>query len=110
ADSRAVAAQSIARMSSPARYGRDPAMSEPVPRRALRMPPNESPISRRLGVSGKTTSVTGMESLLVLERDDRAVELRLGLGSRPETGPPEPLRSRRPAVATRLGEESRPKD
>jgi hypothetical protein len=71
ADIRAVAAQSIARMSSPGRYGREPAMSEPVPRRALRMPPNESPINRRLGVSGKTTSVTGMAgSPLVLERHD----------------------------------------
>jgi hypothetical protein len=47
-------------MSSPGRYGREPAISDPVPRRALRMPPNESPISRRLGVSGKTTSVTGI--------------------------------------------------
>src|SRR5436305_614229 len=33
ADIRAVAAQSIARMSSPGRYGRDPAISDPVPRR-----------------------------------------------------------------------------
>jgi hypothetical protein len=60
ADKRADAAQSIVSTSSPGLYWREPATSDPVPRLELRIPPNERPISRRLGVSGKTTSVKGI--------------------------------------------------
>ena len=55
ADRRADAFQSIASTSSPGRYGREPATSEPGPRRALRIAPNARPISRRRGASGNVT-------------------------------------------------------
>jgi hypothetical protein len=45
-ESRADAFQSIASTSSPGWYGRDPATSDPCPRRALVSPPNERPTSR----------------------------------------------------------------
>ena len=51
-ESRADAAQSIACMSSPVWYGREPATSEPEPRRRLRIVPNERPTSRPRGTSG----------------------------------------------------------
>ena len=46
-ESRAEAAQSIASIWSPGRYGLEPATSVPEPRRRLRIVPNESPITRR---------------------------------------------------------------
>src|SRR5215213_2490315 len=52
-DTRADAAQSIERISSPRRYGRLPATSEPRPRRTLRIVPNVIPIRRRRGMRGK---------------------------------------------------------
>src|ERR671936_391330 len=52
---RADADQSIARTSSPGWYGREPATSEPLPRRALCIPPKDKPTSRRRGTSGKTS-------------------------------------------------------
>ena len=52
-ESRADAAQSIACMSSPVWYGREPATSDPEPRRRLRIVPNERPTSRPRGTSGK---------------------------------------------------------
>src|SRR5262249_56727187 len=56
-DRRADDAQSIERASSPGRYGREPATSEPIPRRTLVIPPNGSPANRRRGASGKVSSV-----------------------------------------------------
>ena len=45
-ESRADAAQSMESMSSPGRYGREPATSVPEPRRRLRIVPNEMPMTR----------------------------------------------------------------
>ena len=58
-ESLAEAAQSIESTSSPGRYGREPATSEPVPRRALCIAPNERPIRRRRGTSGNVSSAPG---------------------------------------------------
>ena len=58
ADSFAEAAQSIHATSSPGRYSRELATSEPMPRRALRTPPKASPITRLRGISGKVAAVT----------------------------------------------------
>src|SRR5436190_18197074 len=60
AERRADAAQSIHPTSSPGRYSRVLATSEPTPRRAERTPPNARPITRRRGISGKTiTTLNG---------------------------------------------------
>ena len=56
AESFADAAQSIQATSSPGWYSRALATSDPIPRRALRTPPNASPITRRRGTSGKTAA------------------------------------------------------
>src|SRR5215211_3744984 len=68
-ESLADAAQSIAATSSPGTYGRDPATSDPRPRRTLRMPPNERPTIRRRWTSGN------------VRRDDGKLFLR-GRGER----------------------------
>ncbi len=51
-ESRADAYQSILSTSSPGWYGREPATSEPSPRRMLWSPPNGRPSTRRRGMSG----------------------------------------------------------
>src|SRR5215218_2635128 len=58
-ESLADAAQSIAATSSPGTYGRDPATSDPRPRRTLRMPPNERPTIRRRWTSGNVRREAG---------------------------------------------------
>src|SRR5947209_9737263 len=59
AESFADAAQSIASTSSPGWYGREPATSLPIPRRALCIAPNATPITRRRAVSGQVRSPCG---------------------------------------------------
>ena len=44
-------------MSSPGWYGREPATSEPSPRRALCSAPNGKPSTRRRGISGNVVAV-----------------------------------------------------
>ena len=59
AERRAEAAQSIESMSSPGRYGREPATSVPAPRRRDFMVPKESPMTRRRGTSGNERRAPG---------------------------------------------------
>src|SRR3954470_15807566 len=58
AERRADDGQSIQAASSPIWYSREPATSEPVPRRALLTPPNAGPTTRRRGMSGNVPAVT----------------------------------------------------
>src|SRR4029453_3670726 len=66
-DRRAAAAQSIEYMSSPGRYGFDPATSEPEPRLRLRIVPNESPITRRRGTGGNGSREPALRAPLYTE-------------------------------------------
>src|ERR671935_1239998 len=104
---RADDAQSIARMSSPGKYGREPRMSEPRPRRPLCIAPKDRPISRRRGTSVKTESVCATR-LLLGRRCERARFVRLGTRRRRETTSLELVDRLVPADAARLREEARP--
>src|SRR5436190_20941509 len=108
AESRAEAAQSIDRTSSPGRYGREPATSEPSPRRALLVVPNARPISRRRTTSGNTGSRSATKSVAA-EEDDLAVG-QLGPRRVLEEGHAEPLDRGAPPELARLGEEQRRED
>src|SRR3954453_9100386 len=101
---RAEAGQSIACTSSPGRERREPATSEPRPRRALCIAPNESPIRRRRGTSVKTEPAARPAS--------HAGEQRAVFGPRPrrdgEAGPLESLERLVQADYAHLREEARP--
>src|SRR5919108_2652451 len=81
---RAEAAQSIESMSSPGRYGREPATSVPAPRRSDFIVPKDSPMTRRRGTSGKARRAPGtLRRLLGILRPGRAaLEQRILLGAR----------------------------
>src|SRR5436190_14453139 len=102
ADRRADAFQSIVSTSSPGWYGREPAMSEPVPLRALCIAPNARPTRRRRGTSGNVCS--------------RSMERRTALRDRWIRGDgvcvPGRLRPRHPleALAPEAGERVAPAD
>src|SRR4051812_12731028 len=103
AERRADAAQSIHATSSPARYSRVLAMSEPTPRRALRTPPKARPITRRRGTSGKTAA-TGLGA-----RRCRDVEIDVEAGLRCffEAAVANLARRRLPAAVADLREKAR---
>src|SRR5207248_196864 len=104
-ESRAEAAQSILATSSPGSYGRVVATSDPSPRRALRIPPNASPGTRRRGTSGKTGP--GTPRLAGVDRGRLGLEVEVGArprGEREGLGA-NLLRRRVPAPLARLGEE-----
>src|SRR2546428_8989299 len=105
ADRRADAAQSIHPTSSPGRYSRVLATSEPTPRRALRTPPKASPITRRRGTSGKTVA-----KLRARRRRDVEVDVEARL--RRDLEAPRPHLEARglPAAVSELGEEARPEE
>src|SRR5512144_994061 len=84
---RADAAQSMESMSSPGRYGRDPATSVPEPRRRLFIVPYESPITRRRGTSGKVRRAPVTPRSLVLDRVGLGRAHRTGLEQRVLLGP-----------------------
>src|SRR4249919_628231 len=87
-DSLADAAQSIESMSSPGRYGREPATSVPAPRRRLFIVPNERPMTRRRGTSGKvrrapgTARYSGLEVRPRPHGSDPVFEERILFGAR----------------------------
>src|SRR5688572_28833352 len=113
---RAEAAQSIESMSSPGRYGREPATSVPAPRRRLLIVPNETPKTRRRGTSGKESRAPGTRRrLLGVLRSGRAaleerVFLRAGLGRELEAALSERLDRLGPSQRTGASDEGRRED
>src|SRR4051812_39948305 len=108
AESRADAPQSIARTSSPGRYAREPITSKPRPRRALRIEPNASPISRRRGTSGKVASPWANSASA--DRQDLGLRSRLRARRVLEAAPLQLVHRGRPPELPGLDEERRRED
>ena len=98
-ESRADAYQSIRFTSSPGWYGREPATSDPWPRRWLCRPPNASPSTRRRWMSGKVAPVKRRRRRPALSSGRGASSRALRRGTH-RRAPSQPI-SR--AVATKLG-------
>src|SRR5688572_3673059 len=108
---RADAAQSIEPMSSPGRYGRDPATSVPAPRRTLRAVRTGSPATRGGGTSGEESPAPGTRRRLFGALRSRRTALeervffRTGLGSQLEAALAEGLDRLGPSGRTRASDE-----
>src|SRR5581483_1151289 len=105
AERRAEAAQSIQPTSSPGRYSRVLATSEPTPRRTLRTPPKASPTTRRRGTSGKTAATSAGA-----RRRNVEVDVEPRLRRELEAAQAHVLRRGDPAAVADLGEEARPEE
>src|SRR3972149_6291021 len=83
-------------MSSPGRYGLEPATSVPEPLRRLLIVPNERPMTRRRGTSGNVSRAPGT-----------GATPRAGSGSELEAAPPEVLDRLRQSRRAGSGDEGR---
>src|SRR6188472_3579551 len=111
-DNRADAAQSMASMSSPGRYGREPATSVPEPRLRLFIVPNESPITRRRGTSGNVSRAPGTSASRSDPRGltpalEQGILFGAGTGRQLEAAGPELLDRLRPAAGSGARHEAR---